>query len=187
MQNLMLLACNGIGWEEASTSESACSVAKRKLQVTISAFDPLYASTSIISPSPPRLSLSTLSSPSIQSSPHAMSIRASSSGNTPMGPPADRDVVMAPPQFNPQQYPPPPNQQAGVQQKPPQDYVEKYKRLKRKYFELEDVSVVRNCGPPASTPPFSHIRLHLAMMCAFYRNSRKQSRSYCDLASAHPL
>ena len=59
-----------------------------------------------------------------------------------MGPPADRDVVMAPPQFNPQQYPPPPNQPANVQQKPPQDYVDKYKRLKRKYFELEEVRIV---------------------------------------------
>lgn len=84
-----------------------------------------------------------------------MSIRASSSGNTPMGPPADRDVVMAPPQFNPQQYPPPPNQPAGVQQKPPQDYVEKYKRLKRKYFELEEVRILipHNPGPPSV---FSH-------------------------------
>ncbi|KAF9783105.1 FYRN-domain-containing protein, partial [Thelephora terrestris] len=67
-----------------------------------------------------------------------MSIRASSSGNTPMGPPADRDVVMAPPQFNPQQFPPAQTQPANVQQKPPQDYVEKYKRLKRKFFELEE-------------------------------------------------
>jgi hypothetical protein len=70
-----------------------------------------------------------------------------------MGPPADRDVVMAPPQFNPQQYPPPPNQPAGVQQKPPQDYVEKYKRLKRKYFELEEVRIVlaKTSASPQST------------------------------------
>jgi len=59
-----------------------------------------------------------------------------------MGPPVDRDVVMAPPQFNPQQYPTPPNQPASVPQKPPQDCVDKYKRLKRKYFELEEVRVV---------------------------------------------
>ena len=66
-----------------------------------------------------------------------------------MGPPADRDIVMAPPQFNPQQYPAPPNQPANVQQKPPQEYVEKYKRLKRKYFELEEVRIVvaQNRGP----------------------------------------
>ena len=83
-----------------------------------------------------------------------MSIRASSSGNTPMGPPADRDVVMAPPQFNPQQYPPPPNQPTNVQQKPPQEYVEKYKRLKRKYFELEEVSFVAALDPlPLSSNP----------------------------------
>ena len=58
-----------------------------------------------------------------------------------MGPPVDRDVVMAPPQFNPQQYPPPPGQPVPIQQKPPQDCVEKYKRLKRKYFELEEVRI----------------------------------------------
>ena len=105
-----------------------------------------------------------------------------------MGPPADRDVVMAPPQFNPQQYPPPPNQPAGVQQKPPQDYVEKYKRLKRKYFELEEVRIVL-AKTVASSPihPFSHIRLHLPMMRAFYRNSKRLSRNCCDLASAHPI
>lgn len=137
-----------------------------------------------VSPPP---SLSTLPSPPIQKPPYAMSIRASSSGNASMGPPADRDVVMAPPQFNPQQFPPPLNQQVAVQQKPPQDYVEKYKRLKRKYFELEEVSFVRNYGLAPPIPPFSHICLHPVMMCAFYRNSRKQSRSYCDLVSAHPI
>ena len=69
-----------------------------------------------------------------------------------MGPPADRDVVMTPAQFNnPQQYPPTPNQQPTVQQKPTQDYVEKYKWLKRKHFELEEVRV----GPfPSNLPVF---------------------------------
>ena len=140
-------------------AESACSDAKRKLELTISAFDPLYASTSTISPSPPWLPLSTPPPLPIQKPSHTMSIRASSSGNAPMGPPADRDVVMAPPQFNPQQYPPPPNQPASVQQKPPQEYIEKYKRLKRKYFELEEVRVCS--GPqtvafPSKPPVFSH-------------------------------
>lgn len=103
-----------------------------------------------------------------------------------MGPPVDRDVVMAPPQFNPQQYLPPPNQQAGVQ-KPPQDCVEKYKRLKRKYFELEEVRVVV-VKTPAFPPihPFSHIHLHPCMMRAFYRSSRRQRWNYCDPVSAHP-
>lgn len=64
---------------------------------------------------------------------------------------------MAPPQFNPQQYPPPPNQQVSVQQKPAQDYVEKYKRLKRKYFELDEVSVIRKLRPfPCNPSVFSH-------------------------------
>lgn len=55
-----------------------------------------------------------------------------------MGPPPDRDVVMGPPPSsastsasaapNPQKL------------KETQDVTEKYKRLKRKYFELEEVS-----------------------------------------------
>lgn len=135
-----------------------------ELQVAISAFDPLYASTSTISqfpPPPPRGCPSRPLPPPIQESHHAMSIRASSSGNTPMGPPVDRDVVMAPPQFNSQQFPPPLNQPANIPQKPPQDCVEKYKRLKRKYFELEEVRIVV-AKTPAAPPihPFSHIHLH---------------------------
>jgi len=52
-----------------------------------------------------------------------------------MGPPPDRDVVMGPPPVPPQQI---------AQQKPkdPQEIAEKYKKLKRRYFELEEVSVV---------------------------------------------
>lgn len=55
-----------------------------------------------------------------------------------MGPPADRDVVMAPPQFSPQQqqYP---QQNTNHAQKPAVEVNEKYKKLKRKYFDLEDV------------------------------------------------
>jgi len=62
-----------------------------------------------------------------------MSRRASSSA---MGPPADRDVVMAPPQFPQQQYQPQHNNSAP---KPTVDVNEKYKKLKRKYFDLEEV------------------------------------------------
>lgn len=53
-----------------------------------------------------------------------------------MGPPQDRDVVMAPP-------PPPllPSTQPSAPQpsKDNQDVLEKYKKLKRRYFELEQV------------------------------------------------
>lgn len=56
-----------------------------------------------------------------------------------MGPPADRDVVMGPPPL-----PPPVSQQAAEQQKPKdtQEITEKYRKLKRRYFELEEVSLV---------------------------------------------
>lgn len=54
-----------------------------------------------------------------------------------MGPPQppDRDVVMGPP--------PIPMQQHGALQNPKdvQEVTEKYKKLKRRYFELEEVSI----------------------------------------------
>lgn len=55
-----------------------------------------------------------------------------------MGPPPDRDVVMGPPPV------PAPSSQQGAQQKPKdnQEIVEKYKKLKRRYFELEEVSII---------------------------------------------
>jgi hypothetical protein len=52
-----------------------------------------------------------------------------------MAPPTDRDVVMAPPQFQSPSYPPP---QQNIQ-KPQADVSEKYKKLKRKFFDLEEV------------------------------------------------
>jgi hypothetical protein len=54
-----------------------------------------------------------------------------------MGPPPDRDVVMGPPPI------PAPVPQQGSLQKPKesQEIAEKYKKLKRRYFELEEVSV----------------------------------------------
>lgn len=54
-----------------------------------------------------------------------------------MGPP-DRDVVMGPPPVPAQ----PPQQQVMSQQKPKdnQEIGDKYKKLKRRYFELEEVS-----------------------------------------------
>lgn len=63
-----------------------------------------------------------------------------------MGPPPDRDVVMGPPPV------PTPQPQQGTQyQKPkdPQEVTEKYRKLKRRYFELEEVSVllVTSDGP----------------------------------------
>jgi hypothetical protein len=54
-----------------------------------------------------------------------------------MGPPPDRDVVMGPPPV------PSPLPQQNAQQKPKdtQEITEKYKKLKRRYFELEEVGV----------------------------------------------
>lgn len=60
-----------------------------------------------------------------------------------MGPPADRDIIMGPPPVPaPQQM----VQHAGqslqqTQQHGEQDITDKYKKLKRRYFELEEVSV----------------------------------------------
>jgi len=91
-----------------------------------------------------------------------------------MGPPVDRDVVMAPPQFNSQQYPTPPNQPASVPQKPPQDCVDKYKRLKRKYFELEEVRIVlaKIVAYPLNPLVFSHPPTPGYDAC-LYRNSKR--------------
>jgi hypothetical protein len=54
-----------------------------------------------------------------------------------MGPPADRDVLMGPPPL------PAPVTLQGEQQKPKdsQEIAEKYRKLKRRYFELEEVSI----------------------------------------------
>lgn len=50
-----------------------------------------------------------------------------------MGPPADRDIVMGPPPLP-----------APVAQKPKdnQEIADKYRKLKRRYFELEEVSIL---------------------------------------------
>ncbi|KAF7980654.1 hypothetical protein HWV62_37476 [Athelia sp. TMB] len=68
-----------------------------------------------------------------------------------MGPPPDRDVIMGPPPV-----PAPSSQQAGQHAALPppqashhtpkgdQDITEKYKKLKRRYFELEEVSIVKH-------------------------------------------
>lgn len=68
-------------------------------------------------------------------SPAAMSRRRSTST---MGPPPDRDVVMGPPPI------PAPLPQQSVQQKPKDSHeiTEKYKKLKRRYFELEEVQLL---------------------------------------------
>ncbi|KAH7909241.1 FYRN-domain-containing protein, partial [Hygrophoropsis aurantiaca] len=63
---------------------------------------------------------------------HQMSRRRSIS--TAMGPPPDRDIIMGPPP------PPLPSAQQPIQQtsKDNQEITEKYRKLKRRYFELED-------------------------------------------------
>jgi hypothetical protein len=50
-----------------------------------------------------------------------------------MGPPLDRDIVMGPPPTPSPSHPP--------GQKDNSDVTEKYRKLKRRYFELEEVSV----------------------------------------------
>lgn len=71
-----------------------------------------------------------------------------------MGPPPDRDIIMGPP---PLPAPSPhqatlqlQQQQYLLQQKQPtkddQEITDKYKKLKRRYFELEEVSVVRSAA-----------------------------------------
>jgi hypothetical protein len=49
-----------------------------------------------------------------------------------MGPPLDRDIVMGPPPTPGPSHPP--------GQKDKSDVTEKYRKLKRRYFELEEVS-----------------------------------------------
>ncbi|OSD07349.1 hypothetical protein PYCCODRAFT_1430603 [Trametes coccinea BRFM310] len=56
----------------------------------------------------------------------------SHSGRTPMGPP-QQDVVMGPPPVPPQV-----SQSASQQKSKEPDFADKYKKLKRKYFELEE-------------------------------------------------
>ncbi len=71
---------------------------------------------------------------------------------TPMGPP--QDVVMGPPPLPPQAGQP-------ATQKPPKepDITAKYSRLKRKYFELEEVSRrVPSCSRAAYSTHSSHRR-----------------------------
>jgi hypothetical protein len=80
-----------------------------------------------------------------------MSRRASSS--TIMPPPSDRDIVMVPSQFPPSQPPPPPQyppQHSNNTPKLPNDIIEKYKKLKRKYFDLDEVC------PSSTQLAFSH-------------------------------
>jgi hypothetical protein len=55
-----------------------------------------------------------------------------------MGPPTDRDVVMGPPPIPPPLGPPQPPA-LPQKSKETQEIVDKYKRLKRRYFELEEV------------------------------------------------
>jgi hypothetical protein len=56
------------------------------------------------------------------------------SASNAMGPPPDRDLVMGPP-------PPPLPSTQQQPSKDNQDIGEKYRKLKRRYFELEDVSI----------------------------------------------
>lgn len=64
-----------------------------------------------------------------------MSRRRSSTST--MGPPPDRDILMGPPPV-----PAPPQQSSQQKPKDTQEITEKYKKLKRRYFELEEVGVV---------------------------------------------
>jgi hypothetical protein len=50
-----------------------------------------------------------------------------------MGPPLERDIIMGPPPVPPPGHPYP--------QKDKSDINEKYRKLKRRYFELEEVSL----------------------------------------------
>jgi hypothetical protein len=54
-----------------------------------------------------------------------------------MGPPPDRDAVMGPPPV------PPSAPSSPSKQKDSQDLSEKYRKLKRKYYDLEEVSMSR--------------------------------------------
>lgn len=68
-----------------------------------------------------------------------------------MGPPADRDVIMGPPPIPAVQQMAQPMQPMQLQQHSEQDINEKYKKLKRRYFELEEVSAVVRAPPYTNT------------------------------------
>jgi hypothetical protein len=66
---------------------------------------------------------------------------ATSHTSTTMGPPQDRDVAMGPPPPRlPSTQPPPPQ---ATKDTP--DVLEKYRKLKRRYFELEEVRRAPTC------------------------------------------
>jgi hypothetical protein len=68
-----------------------------------------------------------------------------------MAPPSDKDIIMGPPPV-PSPLPIVPSAKPGPAPKDNQEIVEKYKRLKRKYFELEEVGLVifLHCSSPES-------------------------------------
>lgn len=93
------------------------------------------------SPSPPNSSPPFLSSP-LPSPPHHLPLMSRSSRNSTINLAPPHDIVMGPPPL-PSQLTLTPSQSSTLKLKDSPEVGEKYKRLKRKYFELEQVSFHR--------------------------------------------
>ena len=93
--------------------------------------------------------------------------------NTSMGPPPDKDPVMGPPPL-----PPPTSSSPSAHPKPKdaQDLAEKYRKLKRKYYDLEEVGIPRLvicCAP--NFHPFAETQGDQHRITAFGRAKRKDA------------
>lgn len=117
---------------------------------------------------------SQLLSPASHHSPPPSSRRSfmSHSARTPMGPP-QHDTVMGPPPVPAQVA------QSGSQQKAKDaDFAEKYRRLKRKYFELEEVS---------NRPSFSRFALCFGLLFAVFALTMAADQFYALRMTWQPL